>query len=46
MVPRGGLSLDALNRSKIKYLQLPQMSALYQSNVLMSTVKLDIEARN
>jgi hypothetical protein len=39
MVPRGGLSLSPFNTSKINYLTPPQMSALYQENVPMSTVK-------
>jgi len=39
VVPRGGLSLGPLNISKINYLTPPQILALYQANVPMSTVK-------
>lgn len=39
LVPRGGLSLGPLNISKINYLTPPQILALYQANVPMSTVK-------
>jgi hypothetical protein len=39
MVPRGGLSLKLFNISKINILTPPQMAALYQANVPMSTVK-------
>jgi hypothetical protein len=39
MVPRGGLSPLPLNRSKINYLTPPQIAALYQANVPMSTIK-------
>jgi hypothetical protein len=39
MVPRGGLSLKLSNISKINDLKPPQMTALYQANVPMSTVK-------
>jgi hypothetical protein len=39
MVPRGGLSLDPVNRSKINYLTPPRILALYQAIVSMSTVK-------
>jgi hypothetical protein len=34
-----GLSLDPFNRSKINYLTPPQILALYQAIVSMSTVK-------
>jgi hypothetical protein len=39
LVPRGGLSLKLFNISKINHLTPPQMPALYQANVPMSTVK-------
>jgi hypothetical protein len=39
LVPRGGLSLKLCNRSKINYLTPPQMFALYQANVPVSTVR-------
>jgi hypothetical protein len=38
MVPRGGLSLGPFNISKINHLTPPQIPALYQANVPMSTV--------
>jgi len=36
LVPRGGLSLELYNESKINYLTPPQIPALYQANVPMS----------